>query len=567
MEELERFSIKVKNFKCFGEPEQGFDQIKPINIIIGRNNSGKSSLLEIVRAVTEKKINFLETQYHKGRPPEIILESPLTEDEIKGVFSKEINGGVLLGYSNYWEYGKLLLGKLMKWRLSRERDILISMQYCKNLNPPIEDIPEYRRLLAQAKKNPLEGKVFKHIFAERDISPEPDNPTSLKVEGNGNGSTNIIQNFINKAEWPSELVEDKILKELNHIFRSDADFTRITCQQLKDSTWEIYLEEKIKGRVPLSQSGSGLKTIILVLVFLYLVPHEEKKKLNEYIFAFEELENNLHPALIRSLLEYLYRMYQEHGFIFFLTTHSSIVIDLFSKNKDAQIVHVTHKGETAECRTAKTYIENRDIIDDLDIRASDLLQANGVIWVEGPSDRIYLNRWIELWSNKELKEGIHYQCVFYAGRLLAHLDACEPSESHDGVPILNLNRHAVILIDSDKKCEDAPLNDTTKRIISEIQGVGGIAWVTRGREIENYIPAESLSQLYGRQDIPQVGPYDDFFDYLNSISKNDSTLYSKKKPLLAGKIIPHLTRQNISQVLDLADQLESICQQIRDWNK
>lgn len=32
-------SIKVKNYKCFGDEEQGFEKIFPINIIIGRNNS------------------------------------------------------------------------------------------------------------------------------------------------------------------------------------------------------------------------------------------------------------------------------------------------------------------------------------------------------------------------------------------------------------------------------------------------------------------------------------------------------------------------------------------------
>ncbi len=32
--------------------------------------------------------------------------------------------------------------------------------------------------------------------------------------------------------------------------------------------------------------------------------------------------------------------------------------------------------------------ERRQICDDLGCRASDILQANAVIWVEGPSDRI-----------------------------------------------------------------------------------------------------------------------------------------------------------------------------------
>ncbi len=41
-------SIKIKDYKCFVKENdyQGFDVIKPINVIIGKNNSGKSKLLE-----------------------------------------------------------------------------------------------------------------------------------------------------------------------------------------------------------------------------------------------------------------------------------------------------------------------------------------------------------------------------------------------------------------------------------------------------------------------------------------------------------------------------------------
>lgn len=46
-------SIKIKNYKCFMADNgyQGFDDIKPINIIIGKNNSGESKLLEALRYI------------------------------------------------------------------------------------------------------------------------------------------------------------------------------------------------------------------------------------------------------------------------------------------------------------------------------------------------------------------------------------------------------------------------------------------------------------------------------------------------------------------------------------
>ena len=35
---MEKYGIKVSNYKCFDKPI-GFDEIKPINVIIGKNNS------------------------------------------------------------------------------------------------------------------------------------------------------------------------------------------------------------------------------------------------------------------------------------------------------------------------------------------------------------------------------------------------------------------------------------------------------------------------------------------------------------------------------------------------
>ncbi|MBI3815890.1 MAG: ATP-binding protein, partial [Nitrospinae bacterium] len=228
--------------------------------------------------------------------------------------------------------------------------------------------------LAQ-KKSQLNGKVFKRLFAERNILPEP-NDDSIYIKESGQGTTNVIQNFINKVGLPSELVRKTLLKELNSICDPDTSFTDIVCQ-VSNNIWEVYLEENNKGIIPLSHTGSGFKTIILVLCFLYLLPHAEKKELNQYIFAFEELENNLHPALLRRLLLYLLDKAIKEGCTFFFTTHSNVAIDMFSHNENAQILHVTHDGEKANVRTVKTYIENKGILDDLDIRASDLLQANG----------------------------------------------------------------------------------------------------------------------------------------------------------------------------------------------
>ena len=51
-DKLKNFSIKIRNYKCFGDEAQGFDSFKPVNVIIGKNNCGKSSLLEVIEIST-----------------------------------------------------------------------------------------------------------------------------------------------------------------------------------------------------------------------------------------------------------------------------------------------------------------------------------------------------------------------------------------------------------------------------------------------------------------------------------------------------------------------------------
>lgn len=569
MDNLTNFSVKARNLKCFGVDEQGFEQIKSINLIIGRNNSGKSTLLDLIEYVVRGQMVAPKGYWRDQKKPEIIAEAPLTEAELRKIFPENARSEDI-PTSNNWQFGSRLIGTRLKWHLGAAPDQrYISIGKCLNGSEPFERLPNAQRHLqrvAEGKQNPLIGKIFRRIYAERNISPEADNSKNLDLSGDGRGATNIIQNFINKANLQSDLVEKKLLGDLNEIFLTDAVFTDMVCQQLDGGEWEIYLEEETKGRIPLSQSGSGLKTIIIVLIYIHLVPEVNNRPLSDFVFGFEELENNLHPALLRRLLSYIRRITEKHDCIFFLTTHSNVEIDLFSKDKQAQILHVTHDGKQATARTVKTYIENRGILDDLDVRASDLLQANGIIWVEGPSDRIHINRWIELWSNGELNEGNHYQCVFYGGRLLAHLSSKEPDIVADGISILRANRNCAILIDSDKRNQQAKLNDTKKRIISEVEANGGVFWVTKGKEIENYIPASAIASWKGLSGVRQVEQYGDFFDYLDGVSKGRGKHYSSRKSLLAENVASHVTRETLAEVLDLGEKLEELCMTIKKWN-
>ncbi|MCJ7514802.1 MAG: AAA family ATPase [Dehalococcoidia bacterium] len=559
---LSNVSLKVKNYKCFGDKPQGFDRILPINIIIGRNNTGKSSLLELVQYAVTPYPGFQNLKHGDG-VPEVLISQPLQEGELSKVFQKNSSHGVIPG--NHWEYGSRWIGKTITYSLETGGKTFV------DLSPSFDrsDIQQqFNPKIATAAENPFAGKIFKRLLAERDIIPEKE-VTPMHLESNGLGATNILRRYINMTSLPTDLVEVKLLAELNNIFIPDSNYQGITIQTRQEGeVWEIFLQEANKGTVSLSNTGSGFKTILLVLMFLYLIPHIEGKPLYDYIFAFEELENNVHPALQRRLLLYLREFAMANGCILFLTTHSNIVIDMFSRDEQAQILHVTHDGKEAQAKHAQTYIDNRGILDDLDIRASDLLQANSVIWVEGPSDRLYINRWIEMWTDGKLKEGVDYQCIFYGGRLLAHLSAENPEQYSQGaISMLRLNKNAAIVIDSDKKKSSDIIGNTKMRLKEEINRMGGTVWITAGKEIENYLPSEAISQLLGASELPALAKFEDIAEYLNkNVGINEGNKFKKGKPQFAADICPLITKENIN-TLDLSSQLKELCNKISEWNK
>lgn len=558
------FKTTIENYKCFERVT--LQNIFRVNVIIGKNNVGKSSLLDVMELISSGSYEYSPGVMRSKLKPRITFRAKVSEYAINQTFRSGVSRGLIGG--DHREYGRLLIGREICWSVLDGGQVDFVACDDAGISPPLSNSgDDYANTLAKNMSTPLDGKVFKRVSAERDIVPEGGG-SEVNIKSNGSGVTNAIQAFINKSTLPRELIEVDFLDALNEIFAHDATFISITSQLHDDGAWEVYLEEKEKGHVALSNSGSGLKTVIVVLSHLFILPEVEGLPLEKYVFGFEELENNIHPALLRRLNDYIYRLAKQHNFIYFLTTHSNVLIDQFSGQHDAQIVHVTEAKSGAECISVDSYADNRHILHDLDVRASDLLQSNGIIWVEGPSDRTYINKWIDLWSDGLLREGTHYQVIFYGGKLLSHLSADEPSSSIESwISLLNINRNMVVIIDSDKKSKQTKIRDTVKRIEREAKEMKTMCWITNGREIENYIPSDVVNQLFTLSGDHQVGQYDSFFEHLDDIKgKGTGKKYMAKKVDLAEQASQYMTLENMANILDIDSKMKGLCAHIKDWN-
>ena len=55
-----------------------------------------------------------------------------------------------------------------------------------------------------------------------------------------------------------------------------------------------------------------------------------------------------------------------------------------------------------------------------------------------------------------------------------------------------MNQNSTIVLDSDRAKKGARVGEHKKRVIEEFETGSGFAWLTQGREIENYLDADKL---------------------------------------------------------------------------
>jgi len=135
--------------------------------------------------------------------------------------------------------------------------------------------------------------------------------------------------------------------------------------------------EEADLRIPIQHSGGGDQE------FLILIRHLTE---GNFIFGVEEPELHLHPQLARRIFETFKEMSKETQI--FLSTHSTIFVD---QAELANTWIVKKRGKETNIDRIKSEEDLRRVLFELGVRPSDIFFSNGIIFVEGPSDRDVYN--------------------------------------------------------------------------------------------------------------------------------------------------------------------------------
>lgn len=388
----------IRNFKSI--KDMHISGIENALILVGKNDTGKTAVLDAIRAVGGD-YEVREEDFQENFPNiEIMVTLQITETDLQR-FHKY---GIVSSYRRYEAWYRDFCKKFPSFQNGE-----LTFEYSVNREGRI------RYSDGHGKNNSYIPRVFPHIYymdTERDLERFQDDLLMLQEDDllkqmragccmfdmakECNHCFSCIGLISRKtpeelnALEAAKLLEYKLYnlnldtfsRRVNENFRKNGGRDAILYSMNLDVEKTLAVTTEIqragqKERYPVGSMGKGMRSIYMLSL---LETYEEEGRKNADLILVEDPEIFLHPKLQRVSGDILYRLSKKNQVIF--STHSP---NLLSNFNSRQIRQVFLNAEGVPEVREKTDISA--VLDDLGYSANDLMNVNFVFIVEGKQDK------------------------------------------------------------------------------------------------------------------------------------------------------------------------------------
>lgn len=391
-------SVHIKNFKSIRDME--IQNVENALILVGKNNTGKTGVLDAIRAVAGAYEVTEEDFNEKKQNIEITMTLAITPEDLASFH----RGGVVSQYKRFeaWLHD-------FETKLPSYKEGSLKFIYQVNWNGVVRFKDGYR------KNNRYIRDIFPRLYyidSERDLNQfqndlllfqEDDQLSKLRTQvcmfdsaRECNQCFKCIGLINQKKPEELQIYETAKLLEykmyqlnlnnfadrVNDNYRKNGGYEEIRfslncnpCELFKVTAETYHVD---RGKLsPINNLSNGMKSLYMLSL---LETYTEDEKRIPSIVIVEDPEIFLHPQLQKISSEILYRLSKKNQVIF--TTHSPSMLFNFTRRQIRQVVLERDGYSVVRDRT-----DIDAILDDLGYGANDLLGVSFVFIVEGKQDK------------------------------------------------------------------------------------------------------------------------------------------------------------------------------------
>ncbi|MGN4480629.1 ATP-dependent nuclease [Bacillus cereus group sp. MYBK5-1] len=477
---MKLISMKLENYKSV--KESGLIKInEQATIFAGKNNTGKTSLIEAIYKITNG--SFVDFIPQGPKTTELEMRVNFSEEEflnIRKIFNE--NGYKLDGHYNYriiYRYDQTLnLTCLMAIQMIVESvsdpSVIEPFDFLSNNSSQsqTETNAKYQLSNVNGQGTSILGtpgflvpliqfikENFVFINGNRYVPNSEKAILQQDLSINGENLNSYLYTLHNN----NEKVYDVIINTFKEIFD---DVTSVNTPINFDHSTNISLSfQGVNEPIQLFNCGSGFTHVLLLLCVLY---SQENR-----IILFDEPHVYLHPSAEKAIYD-LINETNSHQYL--LTTHSPILINYpFKKN-----LYLVNKIDGISNFMKLDTV--REVLNDIGVSNSDFALSDKVLFVEGPTEEAVIPMILNHFGMKQI--GYNYRILKMGGtgNEFSKKTAMQKNKDKLSLILNGISESPIpylILIDLDEKNEEK-VRELEEKYGDNIQ-------VLERREFENYL--------------------------------------------------------------------------------